>query len=167
VPVSLGVDGHIDRPEDLSLWTARLHVVRHDGDRPQLKTGLVPSYLYLPGNDIAWLPVIPNTGVTLQPYADVPFRLPAGSKPDSLKLSIKIASLSAPVIDLLAYNVRTGVWDRLGSLGGNSQTTNFVGSIPNPANYTGPAGDVTMRLLSTTGTTTISLRSVDLGLNEP
>jgi hypothetical protein len=41
-----------------------------------------------------------------------------------------------------------------------------VATIPNPADYTGPAGDVTLRLLSTTGNTDLYLRSIDLGLNE-
>src|SRR5207248_3996339 len=45
VPVSLGVEGHFDRAEDFSLWTTRLHVVQHDGDKPSLKAGLVPSYV--------------------------------------------------------------------------------------------------------------------------
>jgi hypothetical protein len=144
-----------------------LHVVQHSGDRPQLKSGLVPSYLYLPKNKPAWLPVLPNTGIVLEPYADVPFRLPAGTRPESLNLSVKVDSSSSGDIDLLAFNVRTGGWDRLGSMGSSSQTTNFVASIPNPPNYTGAAGDVTVRLLSTTGKTEVSLRSVDLGVNEP
>jgi hypothetical protein len=127
---------------------------------------MVPSYVYLPRSNPAWLPVLP-TSIALDPYADVPFRLPASVKPDSLDLSVKVGSSSGNV-DVLAYNVRRGAWDRLGGLGSSSggQTTNFVASIPNPADYTGPAGDVTLRLLSTTGKADLGLRSIDLGLNQ-
>jgi hypothetical protein len=165
IPIDLTVDGHTDRAEDLSLWTTRLHLVQHAGDRPQLKSGVVPYDIYVPRNNPAWLATASNTNITLQPYADLAFRLPAGTKPDSLNLSVAVGSSSGDV-DLLAYNVRKGAWDRLGSLGNSAQATNFTTPIPNPADYTGPAGDVTLRLLSTTGKTDLNFKSVDLSLNQ-
>lgn len=110
-------------------------------------------------------------GITLSPYADVQYRLPAGAKPQSLKWNYAIASLATNSdIDLLAYNVQTGAWDRLGTWQANSagQPADTRGDIllPNPIQYTGPAGYVTLRLLSKGKDATLTDAKFDLELNE-
>ena len=167
VPVSLAVDGHLDLSEEFNLWTSRLHVAVHDGDKPTLQAGAVPSWVYIPKEEPAWYSGPPSARKSLDPYADFMFRLPAGTKPDSLGLKVPVGSSSQSNIDLMAYNTTKGQWDRLGNLGNTQQSTNFVTSIPNPTDYTGPAGDVTIRLMSTSGRTDLDLGAVELSLNAP
>jgi hypothetical protein len=145
-PEGFSIPGRSYRAEELNLWTTRLDV-RGDGPvAPKLKSGSVPFTVYAPGNDPKWL----DSGeglkpaVLVSPYVDVLVRLPQNTRSSELQLEYG-ASVSSKVT-LLAYNIRTGAWDRLGELSTDANTTTTIG-IPNAENYIGPAGNVTLRLL--------------------
>jgi hypothetical protein len=113
---------------------------------------------------------VQSLSVHVSPYADVSYRLPAGIKPDKLALSYDVAQASTTGdIELLAYNVITGTWDSAGTMQTNNgtQTSTSHATVPiaNPANYTGPAGDVTIRLLPVGGDTTLTNLTLNLELN--
>ena len=104
----------------------------------------------------------PGAGIRLAPYADLQFRLPTGTEPSNLtlKYTVKVTDEDV-VLDLLAYNVATGAWDKLSTLE-QSTTANEI-SIPNPTHYTGSAGDITLRILSSAETNLDAV--LDLALN--
>jgi hypothetical protein len=165
-PVRVDVAGQAARIEELNLWTSRLQVAARDGDRPHLNAGLVPYSVYMPQNEPAWSAEIPAGGLSLDPYADITYRLPAGLRPASLELKYKI-NYATQDVSVLAQNVRTGQWDRLGALDVAGATANNISTlaIPSPADYTGPAGHVTVRLQSNTGKQTVQMSSFDMTLN--
>jgi len=113
----------------------------------------------------------PPLGIVISPYADVQYRLPAGVKPNSLTFNYSIAQLSSDgEIDLLAYNVSKGNWDRIGTWthdpAGRVSSTSGNLPIPNPAQYTGPSGDVTLRLQPKGTSATMSNATLNMTLNE-
>jgi hypothetical protein len=104
----------------------------------------------------------PGASIRLAPYADLQFRMPAGTKPATLllKYTVKVTDEDA-VLDLLAYNIATGRWDTLSTLERDAPDSEI--SIPDPTRYTGSAGDMTLRVLSSAET---NLDAVfDLALN--
>jgi hypothetical protein len=119
--------------------------------------GPVPTATALPGQQGT------TTGFRASPYADLLFNLPAGTKPDKLTLRYTLRDVGQnDDVDLYAYNQNTGAWDKIASLEIDKPATLL--SIPNPTQYTGAAGDVTLRLLSTAGQTNVDA-SFDLALN--
>jgi hypothetical protein len=129
-------------------------------------TSITPTPAPYPGG----LPGQPQ-GLRIFPYADVRYRLPAGTQPTDLTFSYSIASVVTDGdIDLLAYSVNEGKWERIGSWPSNSKGTaasttgNF--SIPDPARYTSPAGEVILRLQPKGTDATLTSVSLDMGLNE-
>jgi hypothetical protein len=98
--------------------------------------------------------------IHISPYADVQYRLPAGTKPDKLTLTYSIGQGTATGdIAMLAYNIKSGKWDSIGSLSKSGTL-----SIPSPTLYTGPAGDVTIRL-QPKGDAILSDVTLNLALN--
>jgi hypothetical protein len=164
-PASVSVDGHVARTEDINLWTVRLPMSA-GSETPKLKAGLAPFWTYEPSASVSWRPGFSVSSLSLAPYADAHFSLPAGVKPE--KLSLVSRWPLAEGVDLLAYNVRTGKWDRLvgpDSTQGGQQPATATLVLPSPVDYTGPAGDVTIRLLSKSSAN-VSLSSFGLALNE-
>ncbi len=162
-PVSVNVEGHIARTEDLSVWTSRLPVAAGADQLPRLKAGSVPFWIYLPTTDPAWYSQLPSSGVTLDPYADMHFQLPPGTKPEHLSLVIPWALPEG--VDLLAYNVQTGQWDSLVDTSYDRSHLIDLLSLPNPKDHTGPAGDVTIRLLSRSGKKNMDIQTFEMALN--
>jgi hypothetical protein len=112
----------------------------------------------------------PLPGIHVSPYADIQFRLPPGTKPDKLTFDYSIARISTDGdIDLMAYNVTKGSWDVVGtwadSSGGRVTSTSGSLSIPNPVQYTGPGGEVTLRIQPRGTDTTLTDAMFSLGLN--
>lgn len=163
-PINVNVEGNIARTEDLSVWTSRLPVTASAGSQPaSLKAGAVPFWTYLPTADPDWHSGLPSSNINLNPYADMHFQLPAGTKPEHLSL---VTSWPLPdTVDLLAYNVQTGQWDRLAGPADGVQPPTVSLSLPNPTDYTGPAGDVTIRLLSRSGKASVQLSTLEMALN--
>ena len=62
-----------------------------------------------------------NAALTVEPYAHFLYRLPAGTDPQSLFLNYSTNQIAQPqstsALDVHAYNVQTGAWDRLGTMG--------------------------------------------------
>lgn len=165
VPVSVNVDGHSARTEEISLWVSRLPVVSTDKDTPSLTKG-TPYWTYQANNqDTPWVAGPPKDG--LSPYADVHFALPPGTKPLSLSLSFNASSQPANGIDILAYNARTGAWDRVGNTAQSPDNGQGGGSLdlPNPQDYTGAAGDVTARFQVPGDNPNVQIIDLDLILN--
>jgi len=48
---------------------------------------------------------------------------------------------------IFSHNVKTGAWDGIVNIGAANGT--MKDAIPNPTQYVGPKGDVTLRLIST------------------
>ncbi len=113
----------------------------------------------------------PSQGIRIAPYADVQYRLPAGTHPDSLTFNYSIAQIATDGdIALLAYNVTTGKWDSIGTWAKSGVTGGAKSQgalpIPNPTQYTGTAGDVTLRLLPKGNDATLTDASLNISLNE-
>jgi hypothetical protein len=143
---------------------------------PTAPPGSVPTTVPgVPGAQVP-PPPIPGSGavqpqsIHISPYADVHYRLPASIKPGKLSLVYDIAR-SSPIgdLDLLAYNVTTGSWDKVGTLqtSGATKASHLNGtlSVPNPAGYTGSGGDVYIRILPKGGDTTLTGVTLNLELN--
>ena len=112
---------------------------------------MVPSSVYAPGNTPDWQPGSQASSVALKPYVDTMFRLPGGVKPGSVSVTLPWPLPSG--VDLLAYNVSTGKWDKLTD---SAWPPDGFGRIYYvaccaAASYTGPAGDVTVRMLAGAG----------------
>jgi hypothetical protein len=164
-PSDFRLTGHTAGYSEVNIWLNQLPVLA--GQNPRMKAGTVPFSIYAPGNEPAWVTKAPNVSsftFAVNPYADILYRLPPGTRPARLALQWSFsASSQSNNAFLLAYNVRTGVWDRIGTL--NSDQGGAPG-IQIPADYVGPAGDVTIRLLSQSGLQTWYFSSLDLMLNE-
>jgi hypothetical protein len=110
---------------------------------------------------------MPPSGISLSPYADFTYRLPSGLQPQSLYLRLNTGnSTQAPTrrpSDVLAFNVQTGTWDNIATL--SAQGAGWEQAIPNPSSYVGRAGDVTIRLRSSDGTSTNLNGILQLALN--
>jgi hypothetical protein len=110
---------------------------------------------------------IPVVGLDLAPYVEFRYRLPAGVQPQSLYLNYSTSDTAPPPpgspLDVLAYNVRSGVWDHVGTIG--SVSAKLQQAIPNPTQYVGAAGDVTIRLSSPDGSTLNVNGAFHLALN--
>jgi hypothetical protein len=142
---------------------------------PTSVPGIVPTAA--PGVPIPPVPIpyVPGGVASVQtihisPYADIHFRLPAGIKPATLSLTYTIGqSTAAGDMDLLAYNVSKGNWDKVGAVqvGSASQSAHLNGtiSINNPPAYTGAGGDVIVRLQPKAGDTTLTDVTLNLELN--
>lgn len=110
----------------------------------------------------------PPQGIQIAPYADVQYRLPAGTRPTDLTLSYSIAQISADAdIDVLAYNITTGKWDRLATWQPTNQKFDGALALPTPSQYTGPAGDLTIRFQPEGADATLTDASLNMALNEP
>lgn len=160
---------HTSRTDDMNVWTGR-HIVTAGGDgaKAKLNSGLVPSSVYAPSATPAWS-VPTSSNFTLNPYSDLSYRLPAGTQPRSLTIKYDVAAGSeSKQVEVLGYNVQSGIWDRLIAMDGGSQPHKADFSIPSPADYVSPDGSVALRFASTEGTNTadISFSSFDLTLND-
>ncbi|HET6314075.1 MAG TPA: hypothetical protein VFH60_09585 [Chloroflexia bacterium] len=155
------------RTEDLNVWTSRLQVAGGDGGQGRITQGTLPAMQYVPDDNPAWKP-FDGSEVSLNPFTTVQFRLPQGTQPGSLTLEYEArTSLAGNPLEVLAFNVRTGAWDRLAEIsGGQSQQTSVP--INNPLDYTGPGGDVTLRIAPTAGSTAtrIAFDTFTLSLND-
>jgi hypothetical protein len=165
VPADFRLTGHVAGYSEVNIWMDQLPVLA--GQEPRMKAGTVPFSIYAPGNQLAWvtkIPTVSTVNFTVNPYADILYRLPPGTRPASLVLqwAFSVNSLANSAV-LMAYNVRTGGWDRIGTLNSGQGT---VPGIQSPADYVGPAGDVTIRLLSESGAQTWDFSSLELILNE-
>ncbi len=160
------------RNDDLNLWLSRFTVAGQNdtGSQPQLSTGTVPFTMYAPGNGADWIsgPPTAEPRLTLKPYADITYRLPPGTRPAELAFNYQATGFTGEV-EVLAQNVSTGVWERVGSLMNQEPSSNGTKdvalAIPNPSTFTGPGGDVTLRLNSLSGEQSGSLSTRDLILN--
>ncbi|HYP40334.1 MAG TPA: hypothetical protein VEX13_08230 [Chloroflexia bacterium] len=157
--------GHTADYSEANIWMNQLPVLA--GQEPRMKADTVPFAIYAPGNEPAWVTRLPNNATinfTINPYADILYRLPPGTRPTRLALqwSFSVNSQANNVV-LMAYNVRTGKWDRIGTL---DIGQGAVPGIQSPSDYVGPAGDVTIRLLSESGAQIWNFTSLDLMLNE-
>jgi hypothetical protein len=166
-PTDFELVGNTSHADELNLWTTRFPVAGGSSNE-RLAVGSIPFSVYAPGNRPAWSlmttgQLSPPAQLTLSPYIDANYRLPAGTKPDSLTLHCKLGLLPGEV-EVLAYNVRTGAWDHIAALSG--QVIDVRLPIPNAIDHTGPAGDVTVRLLATSGSMTFSPDKLALALNE-
>lgn len=168
-PASFTVLDHTSRTDDMNVWTGH-HIVTAGGDlaKAKLGSGLVPSSVYAPSANPAWS-VPTSSNVTLNPYSDLRYSLPAGTQPRSLTIKYDVAAGSeSKQVEVLGYNVRTGEWDRLIVMGGGSQPHKADFSIPSPADYVSPDGSVVLRFTPTAGTkeSYIAFSSFDLTLND-
>lgn len=194
-PNRFEINGHSTQDKEENVWVSTAPVTATEGDQLSLDSNLVPFTVYAPGNSPSVLvprgingyqagvpgsvqPGIPppmptttagatNSTLTVGPYADFLYRLPAGVQPQSLFLNYSANSASqsqgAHDLDVRAYNVQTGAWDLLGTLGVANGT--MQQAISNPALYVGPAGDMTVRLSSPDGTTVNITGVFQLALN--
>ena len=140
------------RTEDLNVWTSQLQVVGGGAGQGRITQGTLAAMRYVPGANPAWQP-FDGSAVPLNPFTTVQFRLPQGTQPDSLALQYEArAGLPGSPLEILAFNVRAGTWDRVAEIaGGQSQQANVP--ISNPRDYTGPGGDVTLRIAPAAGST--------------
>jgi hypothetical protein len=165
-PSDFRLSSHTAGYSEVNIWMNQLPVLA--GQEPRMKAGTVPFAIYAPGNQPAWVTKLPNNATmnfTINPYADILYRLPPGTRPARLALQWSFSSGSpANNAVLMAYNVRSGKWDRIGPLINTGQGA--AAGIQSPADYVGPAGDVTIRLLSESGRQTWDFSSLELTLNE-
>jgi hypothetical protein len=109
-----------------------------------LTMGLVPFTMYVPGATSSR--IVGNTAtarsVQLNAHADIVLRFPVGAQPESVRFDYRINTRQATV-RVLAYRPDIGAWDEIGE----PPVDGFL-DIPGPASYTGPAGDLTLRLVT-------------------
>lgn len=106
-----------------------------------------------------------SVGVEVGSYAEMRFRLPAGIKPKSLELSYIDQPQEAKVpVGLVAFNTRTKKWDKLSALNLASNSTSIT--LPDPAQYTAPSGEVRVRVLAAQPTTLNGTFSMSLNEND-
>ncbi len=151
------------RSEELNLWTARVPV-RADGDtQPKIRAGAVPFSVYAPGNEPKWLDSGEGgkSSLSLSPYVDFLVRLPVATRSNGLHL--EYATAVSDNIAVLAYNVRTGTWDRLGNLSTTLGVSTSLG-IPAAESYIGPGGNVTFRFLPESSGLTLGLSPLAFSL---
>ncbi|HEX9988400.1 MAG TPA: hypothetical protein VGE45_07980 [Chloroflexia bacterium] len=163
-PSDFRLTSHTAGYSEVNIWMNQLPVLA--GQKPRMKAGTVPFAIYAPGTQPAWVTKLPNNATmnfTINPYADILYRLPPGTRPDRLALQWSFTSGLQNSAVLMAYNVRSGEWDRIGTVNGGQGA---AAGIQSPADYVGPAGDVTIRLLSESGPQTWDFSSLDLILNE-
>lgn len=170
VPSNLSLVGRTVRYDEINMWTSHLPI-RGDGET-RLGASSVPFWLYVPGEAMPWTagPASAPIITALDPYADIHYSLPGGVRPNKLAFSYKITG-DAWTIEVQAHNIRTGRWDRLGDV--QSVDPSQAGDasnldIPNPADYVGNAGDVTLRLIprGDGGSVGVSLVDINLILND-
>lgn len=153
------------RNEDVSVWTGRHPVLGSNSASAKLDAGRTPFDAYVPSANPAWNTPISAT-LSISPYADLIYRLPAGAQPQKLALTYSVGAGGS--VDVKALNQRTGSWDTLFSLNAGAQPgkTNFT--LPSPGDYTAPGGEVMLRLAPSSGSTTstVTFGSFDLLLNE-
>jgi hypothetical protein len=88
----------------------------------------------------------------LSPYVDVRYALPPGSQPATVRLDYTFTSSPSLPISVLAYRPGSGDWAEVGTLGPDDSTnpgavaTSKQITVPDAAQYIGPAGDLTIRL---------------------
>ena len=156
------------RNDDLNLWLSHLPVTAQNdtGTQPQLSAGIVPYTSYTPAGEADRIvgPPAPVSNLMLKPYADITYKLPAGTRPATLSFSYQAVG-NIGEIDLLAHNVNTGEWDRVGTLVNGAISPPHLLPISNPSAYTSPKGHVTLRLNAHPGEQSVSLSPMDLILN--
>ncbi|MDQ3927939.1 MAG: hypothetical protein M3328_02200, partial [Chloroflexota bacterium] len=166
-PTEFRVLDRSTRTEDLNVWTSRLQVTGGSGNQARVTNRTLPSMQYVPSDNPAWQP-LNVTAMRLNPFTTVHFRLPSGTQPGSLTLEYKTrAAPGDNSIAVLGFNIRAGAWDTLAEIAGGSPQEIRV-PIPNPADYTGPGGDVTLRLAPGAGSSAslVSFDTFTLLLNE-
>lgn len=166
-PSEFQVLDRTSRTEDLNVWTGSLQVAGGPGSQGRVTNNTLPAMQYIPTDDPAWKP-FDVSNVRISPSITVQFRVPPGTQPDSLSLEYEArTSLAGTPLDVLIFNTRTGRWDMLAEIsGGQSQPASVP--IQNPRDYTGPGGDVTLRMAHTVGvpTTGITFDRFTLLLND-
>jgi hypothetical protein len=164
-PAEFRVLDRTTRTEDMNVWTSRLQV--GGGTQGRITNGTLPAMQYVADENPAWR-AFNGSDVSLSPFTTVQFRLPQGTQPDSLALVYKPrTSLAGNPLEVLAFNTRTGTWDRLAEIAeGQSQESSVP--VSNPRDYTGPGGDVTLRIAPTVASTAteISFDTFTLSLND-
>jgi hypothetical protein len=167
VPGGFAIAGRSPASEELDLWTSQLPVsASADGGQPHVAS--VPFWVYAPANSEAWLDVTAthNTSLTINPYADLLASLPVGtylSDSDDIRLRVPESLLASA--DMLVYNVVTGAWDPI-DISPSHNGTDLAFPIPNPRDHVGPAGDLTIRILSKGGSKLVGLPTLAFSLNE-
>ncbi|HKP51816.1 MAG TPA: hypothetical protein VJ183_04100 [Chloroflexia bacterium] len=167
VPGGFAVADRSPTSEDLNLWTAQLPVSA-GADVGQPHVASVPFWVYAPANSEVWLDstATHNSSLTINPYADLLASLPVGtyrSNADDIRLRVTESLLTSA--DMLVYNVVTGAWDRIDTLPAHNGT-DLAFPIPNPRDHVGPAGDLTIRILSKDGSKLVGLPTLAFSLNE-
>jgi hypothetical protein len=105
---------------------------------------------YVPADNPAWQ-AFNVTSVRFSPFTSVQFRLPPGTQPGSLTLQYETQSgVAGNPVEVRAFNTSTGAWDEVVVIADESSQRVSV-PIPNPGDYTGPGGDVTLRLAPAPG----------------
>ncbi|MDQ6694617.1 MAG: hypothetical protein M3014_09390, partial [Chloroflexota bacterium] len=104
--------------------------------------------------------------VLLSPYADATYFLPSGTSPQSLAIEYELHSSDGLPLDVQMYNVESGAWDLLGSLGNGTLPYKGVLPVQAPVRYVAPGGQVTLRLLAHAGNARVDLSTLDLVLNK-
>jgi hypothetical protein len=149
-PSDFTVMDRTTRTEDINIWTSRLQVAGGLGGQERVINGTLPAMQYVPGDNPAWKP-FDGENVNLNPFTTMQFRLPAGTQPESLALEYKTpSSLAGDRVQVLVFNVGTGAWDPLAELA-DSPSQQLSVPIRNPGDYTGPGGDVTLRIVPAPG----------------
>ena len=165
-PTEFRVLDRTTRTEDLNVWTSRLQVAGDDTGQGRVTDGTLPAMQYAADDNPAWK-AFNGSEVSLSPFTTVQFRLPQGTQPNSLALVYKPrTNLAGSPVEVLAFNTRTGAWDRLAQLEDN-QSQQLSVPVSNPRDYTGPGGDVTLRIAPTAGSnaTEVSFDTFTLALN--
>lgn len=104
-----------------------------------------------------------NAKIQIFPYAELQFRLPGGTKPDSLTLRyLARQSADSELVSLSAYNTLSQQWDTLNNI--DLAEAASVIHIPAPKEYTSLSGEVTLRLQPTKPTTIDG--TFEMALNE-
>jgi hypothetical protein len=158
------------REEGVTLWASRAYPTNSGNSR--LFAGLMPFSIYAPGSTPYWvagwprsMPYIPD--LQLSPYADITLRMPSGARPHSARCSYRLLEELQGRVSVLAYDPASGDWISVAELANGPEglvDSNF--DIPNPALYTGPAGDLRLRLMAESGKETVSFATLGFGMNE-
>jgi len=151
------------RSEELNLWTARVPVRADSDAQPKIRAGAVPFSIYAPGHDPKWMDSGEGrkSSLSLYPYVDFLVRLPVATR--SAGLHLEYGTAVSDNIAVLAYNVRTGTWDRLGNLSTTEGASTSLG-IPTAESYIGPGGNVTFRFLPESSGLTLGLTPLAFSL---